>query len=540
MIMRKISYILILSAGMLLPTSCIKDEPAIDDLEYTRPLNISAPVSVINSNYKNILKRLADNDNGNVPDIKVADDGMLYVMYSKDYEVRWNDVLNLNPVSWNTQKHMSLVKGNKISWSQDKRILLNSDRTQRIDSSTIDKTTMTVKAEPLAADGEGTLTIPDFSINGKTLEVKWPLNEGLNKSIDLKGYKMIPSHAADSSFITPAIVISGTASVNSAEALFEFSMSMTDILPQVIFGFFGTKEVYNEQSNMGLEFFDTYDFSEDIEFTGANIGLTVSNWTGTPFNVTMDIMRFIKRDKDSVKINFFNLDNTLFVDQVSHNDYRPDGKFEPHRNNYALDESNSDVNALLSFDPISYRYKMIVESNPKGEIKENFLTQESTLEYHANVYVPIWMKVTNIDRNDTIDFDLNGIILDEDNADYVDTLAMYFDFENGFPLTLTAQAYLLDKHNRVVDSLFPKREMVWTMPDIDRNDRVSSWKKSTHKAVMTNKKIKKCSDADVKKILLKTVANTGTGNDNRFFKFYKDYGMNMKFSFEVVSNLSKK
>ena len=545
--MKKITLMMLLAAGFLLPASCVKDEPEIDSLDYTRPLNVAAPVAVISSDYYTFLKRIAHNKVDPAPQILAGDDGLLYVVYSKDYEVRWNDVLNLNDVFWNTMSLMPLVEGTPIHQEMEKRVLLNSDSTQRIDSAIIDQTTMTVKAEPIDIFGVGTLVIPEFRINGDTLKVEWVLSQGINTTVDLKGYEMVPSQNTDSSYVTPTLILDGRANTTSYDTYFDFNMSMTEILPQVIFGYFGNKEVYNKDSDMGLDFFDSYDFTENIEFTGAYIGLTVDNWTGTPFDVTMDIMRFMTSENDSLKINFFNMDNTLYVEEVKHNDYRSDGNFDPRHNEYTLDESTSDVNSLLRYDPISYKYNMTVMSNPRGAVDTvgkpvvNFLTQETTLQYHAKVYVPLWMRITDVEHTDSVDFDINSIILDKDNADLVDTMALYFTFSNGFPISLVAQAYLVDDYGTIIDSLFEQKEEVWSMPAVDINNRVTDWSKTTCQSYLTGEKIKKCSDADVKKIALKSVSNTGSGKqDEEFYKIFKDYGMNMKFSFELTSNLSKK
>ena len=74
------------------------------------------------------------------------------------------------------------------------------------------------------------------------------------------------------------------------------------------------------------------------------------------------------------------------------------------------------------------------------------------------------------------------------------------------------------------------------MPKIDNNKRVSEWSHVSKKAVMDKEQIKRCSDADVKKILLKSIISTNHNGENKFFKFYEEYGMTIKFSFEVVSN----
>ena len=533
--MRRIGLIILFVATLTLPISCMKDDVEIDEVSYKRPLNIAAPVSVISADYNNILDRLAKSDSKKTPEVKIADDGMLYVDYNKDYHIDWTNVLTMNNVQLGISVPMPLTNGTKISRTMAERIKLNNDDSQRIDSLTISESVMTIKAEPMDASGQFTMNIPELINGGKTFEISWQPTSGCNQTIDLAGYKILPKHSPDSSYLTVNISLDGTATNTLSGSMFSLNMSVSEIVPEIVYGFFGTRQVYNSPSVMALDFFDSYEFNDGIEFTGTDITMDVNNWTGTQFDVTMDLMRLIDRDSAASNIQF-NIENTLYVDQVSHDTYRPDWNYKPCTNNFKLDTTNSDVNSLLSIDPISYKYSILVKSNPKGETKENFLTKESSLDCHINMHIPIWMKVTNVDRTDTIDFDLNSIIIDRDNADYVDTMAMYFDFSNGFPVSMLAQAYLTDENMRIVDSLFPNFDQVWTMPKFDKNYRISEWSHTTRKAIMDKEQIKRCSDADVKKILLKTIANTDRTSKNQYFKFYEEYGMKAKFSFEVVSN----
>lgn len=523
------------AATLALPAGCIKDEVELDEVSYKRPLNIAAPVSVISADYNNILDRLAKSDSKKTPEIKIDDDGMLYVDYNKDYRVDWTNVLAMNNIQLGMSIPMPLANGAKISRTMTERMKLNSDNSQRIDSLTISEAVMTINVEPMDASGQFKMSIPELINSGKSFEISWQPSTGYNQEINLAGYKIVPKHSIDSSYLTVSISLDGTTTSSSPNSAFNFNMSVSEIVPEIVFGFFGTRLVYNSPSVMALDFFDSYEFSDGIEFTGTDITMDVNNWTGTQFDVTMDLMRLVDRDSLTSNIQF-NIENTLYVDQVSHNTYRPDGNYEPCVNSFTLDTANSDLNSLLSIDPISYKYSILVKSNPKGETKENFLTKESALNCHINMHIPIWMKVTNVDRSDTIDFDLNSIIIDRDNADYVDTMALYFDFSNGFPVSMLAQAYLTDENMRIVDSLFVKFEKVWTLPTFDQNYRVSEWSHEYKTAIMDKEMIKRCSDADVKKILLKTIANTDQTGKNQFFKFYEEYGMKMKFSFEVVSN----
>ena len=53
-------------------------------------------------------------------------------------------------------------------------------------------------------------------------------------------------------------------------------MSVSEIVPEIVYGFFGTKVVYNSPSEMALDFFDSYEFDDGIEFTGTDITMDIT------------------------------------------------------------------------------------------------------------------------------------------------------------------------------------------------------------------------------------------------------------------------
>jgi hypothetical protein len=334
--------------------------------------------------------------------------------------------------------------------------------------------------------------------------------------------------------MTANINLNGTATSTSTTSRLNIEMTMSDIVPQVIFGYFGTKNALERETSMGLDFFQSHEFPAEIKFTGAFVKLDVNNWTGTPFNLTMDDKFLVRRNNDSIPVRLLK-DSALFIDQINYTNYRADGKYDPKHNFFLIDSTNSDLDAILSQDPTSYDYTLRIITNPSGEVGENFLTEEAKLIANAEVYIPFWLQVNELTRDDTIDFDINNIILDANNADFVDTMALYFDFNNGFPLTLWSQAYLADENLNIIDSLFNEyHEQIWNSPQFDDNKRISNWTKTSKRVALDTKKIKTCSEKNVKKILLHTSIST-VDCQKQFLKFYKEYGLTMDFSFEILS-----
>jgi hypothetical protein len=532
--MKRIRTKLLFATCLLAMAGCMKDDVEIDEFKYTRMPNLAAPVFYANVDYNGIFKHLAKNKPQNNAKVEFDNDGLIYLTYKKNYDVSWNSVADINDIYWSNNQLFPTVAGKKVSQRVSDQIKMNADDSQRFDTLIISKSTMTVKAAKLDVDGNGTMTFPEMTKNGKALEVKWKLNEGTEQTIDVAGYKIVPKHSTGTSYMTNNIVLEGTASASSTTSHLNIEMTMTDIVPQVIFGYFGTKNALNRQSVMNINFFQSHEFPDEVEFTGAFINLDVNNWTGTPFNLKMDDRFIVKSNKDSLPVSLLK-DNPLYIEQIDYTDYRADGKYNPKHNYFLIDTTNSNLNAILNCSPNSYDYTLEITTNPNGEQSENFLTEESKLLADVQLYIPFWLKITDLTREDTIDFDLNNIILDADNAKYVDSITLYFDFDNGFPITLWSQAYLVDEKNMVVDSLFNGREQLWNTPQLDQNKRVSKWTATHSRVTMDNEKIVDCSKKNVKKIILHTGISTTGAKTNQYLKFYKEYGLTMNLSFEVLS-----
>lgn len=531
--MERIRTKLLFATCLLAMAGCIKDDVEIDEFKYTRMPNLAAPVFYANVDYNGIFKHLAKNKPQNNAKVEFDNDGLIYLTYKKNYEVSWNSVADINDIYWSVNQLFPTVEGKEVSHNISDRITMNADSSQRFDTIIISKSTMTVKAQKMDVDGDGTMIFSEMTKDGKALEVKWKLNEGTEQTIDVSGYKIVPGHSSETSYMTTNIVLEGTATATSTTSYLNIEMTMTEIVPQVLFGYFGTKDALNRKSIMDISFFQSHEFPDEIEFNGAFINLDVNNWTGTPFNLKMDDRFIVKSNKDSLPVSLLK-DSALYIEQINYTDYRADGKYAPKHNYFLIDTTNSNLNAILNCSPNSYDYILQITTNPHGEQSENFLTEESKLQADVQLYIPFWLKITNLTREDTIDFDLNSIILDADNAKYVDAISLYFDFDNGFPITLWSQAYLVDEKNTIVDSLFNGREQLWNTPKLDQNKRVSKWAATHSQVTMDNKKIVDCSKKDVKKIILHTGIST-TDAPDQYLKFYKEYGLTMNLSFEVLS-----
>lgn len=528
--MKKISVISLFVASMLIMAACMKDEIDVKDTTYNRSLNFAAPVFNVAADYMTIFNSLSDKSQ-HESIIYADDDGMLYVEYSTDYSVRWNSIVNLDTYNDSYSISVPTVSGENVNQLFEFPHKMNADNTTRIDSVIISKAKLKLSASALPIAGTATLKINELSINGNILSTSWEIDEGLEQTIDLSGYYLKPKQVADSSYTNCKIRMVGVCD-KTAVTDFNFKIEMVDIDPKVAFGFFGQNEVFNQSGMQHLGFFSEYKVPSAIKLKGMRINLTVDNHTGTSFNLQMDDMHIKCDDDETIDVRFLE-NNNIFVDQIRYEDFLVNGTVDPKHNQYLLDSANSNCDEILNSSPLDFFYTLKIESNPQGEVQENFITPETQLDAKVDVFIPFWFCIYDLGRQDTINFNINDIILGEDNAMYIDTMKLSFKFSNGFPLSFSTQGYLTDENYNVVDSLFADVQKLWKMPDFDENLRVSKWGVLDTDIIMDAEKVVRCSEGNVKYVILNTKVTTQE-MPGKYFRLYDNYGLNMRFAVDVV------
>jgi hypothetical protein len=124
----------------------------------------------------------------------------------------------------------------------------------------------------------------------------------------------------------------------------------------------------------------------------------------------------------------------------------------------ALNETNSNIDALLENKPTGLRYDLNLHVNPDGNKYnyQDFVHYDQTLEASLDMEVPLSLSADHLTLQDTFDFDfrLAG------TAAGVQSATLYFLVDNGFPLDAEVQVYFADVTGIVLDSLFATSSVV--------------------------------------------------------------------------------
>lgn len=117
------------------------------------------------------------------------------------------------------------------------------------------------------------------------------------------------------------------------------------------------------------------------------------------------------------------------------------------------DELVDEINLLQDYKNITFAGNIIMGCD---EVSGNMITDESHIDVIADLALPLEFNIDNLSYIDTLDFNLDLGSEDEEGfhvEDVFDELEFKFVFENGLPIEIKPQMYVM-QNGAVVDSLF--------------------------------------------------------------------------------------
>jgi hypothetical protein len=514
---------------------CMEDDLKLEKGwdEYNRPVSVGkTQLFTSNMSAIDVLNQINDST------VLITDDeGLIIAKYSQPILAEWYDVAKISNVSLNISHNIDPT-GLKADIIFEDRIKLNLLPQQRFDSILLNDATLNVSVDwPEGIVGNYTVTFPDIVKNSNPLIFTHDPATDLVAAERLPNYYIYPRRGIDSSYVRIQIKATinsvsplATSTVVSAQIQFE------SLTPEVLWGNFGVTNVLDQDFDMSFNFFEGYDLFHGIEFTGMYAKLDIKNYTGTPYNVVLPSAVF-KRKKNGETVNLtFNGNNSINIGQPEY--AKP---VIPKSDSLRIDDSNSNIKDAFNLFPDHFNYHMTITTNPDGDTTRlNFINRYNKVDGLMDVFIPFWFRITDLHRNDTIKFDINKILIDSSNADYVDTMKLMFEFENGFPFELYSQGYLTDSLNNVVDSLFDTDglQALWLSGKLDNSDKVIEPTLNKVNVVFDSESVKLYSKKHVDRVILHTRAST-TSSGNRYVKLYDNYRLTIRFYFSLDSNPDK-
>ncbi len=502
---------------------CKEDDIEVGD-SYDRPINVAAPVVNAKSTAMDLMRRWLGGT-----EWYADDEGVLYTTSEKSYTLTAEEILKSDGINFNANQ--TLPAGFKNSFSVES--VLNSQEDQRIDKIKVLSGYLVIYSPAYETTGTARLTLDEVvDSQGNKLAKDWDLSSGINAKVDLSGYIITPKQSTGKSYLTPTIAVN-----NRGSESIDFSVeAMTvDFKVDEATGYFGRQVLLDEDTSVRIVAFDRDDFPEGMFFKGTSADVTLASTVGAPLYWKMGTLNFYSRDGKSTALDYS--PEAKQIEQQSFADFSQSGSLKEQTLSIHLDDDNSNIEELLNAHPAKYSYSMDLVANPDGEVsgETNFVTSNSSIVTDVNVVLPLWFRISSLDREEMLDLDFSDIF-DDETIDYVDTVSIKLTTDNGLPIKIRAQAYFMVGDDVVAGKLFDDFTVIGETPTLDSDDKVTAASHTVVRQPVLGSDIKKYYELGVDKLkFLLNVTTEDTGD--RYVKVYQDYKLNSKVSLDIASSI---
>ncbi|MBI9068084.1 MAG: hypothetical protein JEZ09_12380 [Salinivirgaceae bacterium] len=507
-------YIILLIATLIIGTtiwSCKKDDLTLST-DFTNKINLPVPfLKSLKISARDLIEKL---DSASSEYLFVDNDSLINFKYDTAFSSEWNDLVEFNELTAENNFDISVVKNKnvKVDYTFYDSILVSFIDGQRFDSVKIAEADLIldVQTPPSGITGNYTFRLPGLVKNGSAVEFtntdmasvsEFHATENLNGSWmyfdqkDSNSYLIIE--------ITVEVYPSGGTPSGSGLA---FQMNITELKPDLIFGYFGSMDVIEETQEFPLDFFESLDLPAEIKFKAMSIDIGINNYFGVPLGVRVDSMVFVKEGEEPKQI---------FIDPIEEIKAAEYGDIiVPVHDSILINESTADglMNAINS-SPEKVYIELVGKINPKDIDTTNFIAADNLIEGDVTIKIPLWFNTTKYIRNDTMSFKI-----DTAQLKYVEDVTLKFNFDNSFPFDISAQAYVINEQGDSLGTVFEARINLIKSPDNPAIGTYREPKKSSLEVMISSSRLLELYRQDGYNIVLNSWVQVGDYDNDIYVK----------------------
>lgn len=201
-----------------------------------------------------------------------------------------------------------------------------------------------------------------------------------------------------------------------------------------------------------------------------------------------------------------------------------------------LNKNTSNIATIINSRPSGFIYGFNVTANPAGSSVRNFVMDTSRITFEVDVEVPLHGTASDITLDEIQDADFN---LGEE-VDFLEEVLVRLAINNGFPLGVDVQVYLLDSSGKTLDSVFTNSTQFLPAAPVNvATGRVTNSVKNVVDIVFKEERIKKLNETT--QVRIKGILNTSrSGGIPVPVKLYTDYGIGVKLGVQAKIKFNQK
>lgn len=359
---------------------------------------------------------------------------------------------------------------------------------------------------PPATAGSVSSLVKSFDLSGFTFDLT---------GISGNTYNTYYSHLVASIDSTGELV---TISKNDSVMI---SYTLQQIVPEFIGGYLGQQIVTIGPSETLFDGLKNIK-SGSIGLESTAVDLTVKNGIGVTGRVNLyELTAMNTSTGHTVSLEWDELNKPLAVAPAV---FSP---FTPSFTVFSLNNSNSNIKALVENLPDKLKYAMDFFVNPAGNSSfyHDFAYDTSGLDVALHLTVPLSLIASNLVLQDTFDFSLgSGEEGDPAIKEGTFSLIAY----NGFPFMAAPQLYFYDADFNLLDSLFTAPSEI-TAGQLNELCLVAAPVKSVLTVPVNEEKMNRLRAAH-SVMVRSSFTTTTSGSCNSYLKIYDDYQLTIKLT----------
>lgn len=349
---------------------------------------------------------------------------------------------------------------------------------------------------------------------------------GFTQSFDLAGYTFDltgvngTEHNTFYSHLIASIDSTGElVTISKADSIF-IDYELSNIVPDYITGYVGQQIVNVGPSTTEFSAFRSIQ-GGTLALEDVDVNLSIKNGIGVEGRINFYNLTSINSLTGSqVMLTWDKLNQPLSIPPAT------DNPLIPSVTSFELNNSNSNINSLVSNLPDQLQYTLDIFLNPYGNSSNyhDFAYDSSELEATLDVNVPLAFIATDLILIDTLEFSLgNSEPGDATIKDGTFNLIAY----NGFPISAAQQLFFYDAEFNLIDSLFNSVQTV-AAGMLDNQCMVSGKTKTVLTITIDEAKMQRIRSAA--KAIVISKFNTAVHPDCTFLKIFDDYSMDISLT----------
>ena len=293
-------------------------------------------------------------------------------------------------------------------------------------------------------------------------------------------------------------------------------------------------EVNFSFSDLSIKYADGYFGDYEIDLGGDIVDIDLQIFEDFDSGLILDDPQFIIRVFNSVGVgasinaglNAFspNLDNAIFsFNEIIESPSSVGGVIEQ---SWVYDKNNSTIENIIALPPQQIEYFGSANLNGSSSGNLNFITSDSKMTLGVEVDFPMSLNIANISLKDTI------VINEIENVNNIESLSLFMNIDNGFPLDTKLDILLRDSVSNVT---FDTLEIANFSSGItDDNGYLIESYFSKNQFNLNNNQIQNLSRSN--QLVLDVTLNT---EENKSIKLYSDYEFLVSIGMLINLNLDE-